>query len=455
MANTIDVPDRVASAFGGSFLRPGDPGYDEARHVHNGMIDKRPAVIARCLTTADVVDAVALALQASEVSIRGGGHNVAGKAVTEGGLMIDLAPMKGVRVGPMARTIWAQAGATWNEVNRAAAVRGLATTGGVVSTTGIAGLTLGGGEGWLMGRYGLTIDNLLSVEVVTAAGDVLVASEEEHSDLFWALRGGGGNFGVATAFEYRAHPVTTVYGGMVAHPLAAGAEAFAFYRDYTRQAPDELTVYFALVHAPDGSGNRLAAMAVCHCGADLPGAEADLQPLREFGPPVVDLVQPMPYPVVNTLMDDAYPRGALNYWKSALFSDVSDEAIRILVEAFDQCPSPMTSVAFVPYLGAVTRVKATATAFPHRDPGYSMVIISQWQRRDDTEANVAWTRDTFEALRPHMAGGAYINNLSADDSDLVHEAWGPNYERLVAVKRRYDPQNLFRLNHNIDPNGGR
>ncbi len=452
MHNTIEIPDDLRARFNGSLLAPGDNGYEAARHVHNGLIDKRPGLIARCLTTADVVDAVNLGReQAAEVSVRGGGHNVAGKAVTDGGLMIDLALMKGVRVAPRQRTIWAQGGVIWNELNRAAALAGLATTGGVVSTTGIAGLTLGGGEGWLMGKHGLSIDNLLSVEMVTAAGEVVTASADEHEDLFWALRGGGGNFGVATAFEYEAHPVAVVHGGLVAHPLERGVDAFRFYRELSAAVPDELTVFFGLIHAPDGSGQELAAMPLCHCGDDLARAEADLKSLRNFGPPAIDLVQPMPYPVVNTLLDDAFPRGALSYWKSAIIRQLTDDAGAVMVECFAQCPSPMTSMVIVPYLGAVTRVAPTATAFPHRQPCFSLVILSEWCDPADTETNVAWTRETFDALRPHMAEAVYVNNLPADDSGLVLEAWGPNYDRLVEVKRRYDPENFFRLNHNIDP----
>lgn len=452
METRIEVSDDLRARFNGLLLAPGDDGYESARRVHNGLINKRPGLIARCVTTPDVVDAVNLGREhASEVSVRGGGHNVAGKAVTDGGLMIDLALMKGVRVDQRQRMIWAQGGVIWNELNRSAAVKGLATTGGVVSTTGIAGLTLGGGEGWLMGKYGLSVDNLLSVEVVTAAGEVITASEDEHEDLFWALRGGGGNFGVATSFEYRAHPVAAVHGGLVAHRLERGVDVFRFYRELTGATPDELTVFAALVHAPDGSGQKLAAMPVCHCGDDVARIEADLKPLRDFGPPAIDLIQPMPYPVVNTLLDDAFPNGALNYWKSAIFGDLTDEAAAVMVGCFAQCPSPMTAMVVVPYLGAVTRVAPTATAFPHRRPCYSLVILSEWLDPADTESNVAWTRETFDALRPHMADAVYVNNLPADDSGLVREAWGPNYDRLVEVKQRYDPGNLFRLNHNIDP----
>ncbi len=317
-AAAISVGDDLAPSFGGRLLHPGDDGYDEARQLHNGLIDKRPALIAQCQTTADVVDAVNLARDAgAELAVRGGGHGVAGRAVTDGGLMIDLSPMQGIHVDPRGCTVRAQPGLTWRTFNRAAAVHGLATTGGVVSTTGIAGLTLGGGIGWLAGKHGLTVDNLLSAEVVTAEGTVITASDDEHPELFWALRGGGGNFGVVTSFEYRAHPVRDVLAGPVLHSLTDAHDALAFHREFTASVSDELTVGAALLHAPDGSGTKVAGLVPCHCG-DPDTADAEVKPLRAFGAPLADLVQPIPYPVVNTLLDGAFPKpkGALNYWKS-------------------------------------------------------------------------------------------------------------------------------------------
>jgi len=451
MGSLITVPDQVRASFTGELVSPADPGYEEIRRVQNGLIDRRPGLIARCRIVPDVADAVTMGReQAAEISVRGGGHSVAGLAVTDGGLMIDLAPMKGIRVDRRRRTVWAQGGVTWNEFNRAAACHGLATTGGIVSTTGIAGLTLGGGEGWLMGKYGLTIDNLLAAEVVTAAGEVVTASDEENQDLFWALRGGGGNFGVVTSFEYQAHPVSTVYGGQVVHPASRAREALGFFRELTQAAPDELTVYFSLFPDPAAPGEKLAAMIACHCG-DPTAAEADLKPLRQFGPPAADLIQPMPYPVINTLSDGGYPKGAFNYWKSAFFTDLSDAPVDIMIDALDRCPSPMSGLAIVPYLGAVTRVDATATAFAHREPGYSLLIVAQWLDPRETEPNITWARETFEALHPYMANRSYVNNLTAEDGRMVHHVWGANYQRLVTVKRRYDSDNIFRLNHNIDP----
>ena len=451
MSSAIAVPDQVRVSFTGELVGPADHGYEQMRRVHNGMINKRPGLLARCRTVPDIVDAVTIGReQASEISVRGGGHSVAGLAVTDGGLMIDLALMKGIKVDRRRGTVWAQGGVTWNEFNRAAACHGLATTGGVVSTTGIAGLTLGGGEGWLMSKYGLTIDNLLAVEVVTAAGEVVTASAGENQDLFWALRGGGGNFGVAAAFEYQAHPLSTVYGGPVVHPVGRAREALRFYRELTQAAPDELMVYFSLFADPSVPGEKAVAMIACHCG-DPAAAEADLKPLRQFGPPAADLIQPMPYPVINTLSDGGYPKGAFNYWKSAFFTDLTDAPLEIMVDALHQMPSPMSGLAIVPYLGAVTRVDATATAFAHRAPGYSLLIVSQWTDPRDTETNISWAKDTFEALHPYMTDRSYVNNLTAEDGRMVHRVWGENYQRLVTVKRRYDPDNIFRLNHNIDP----
>jgi FAD/FMN-containing dehydrogenase len=447
----IPVAEDTAASFGGRLLRTGDDGYDEARQLHNGMFDKRPALIARCQTTADVVDAVHLARDAGvEVAVRGGGHGVAGRAVTDGGLMIDLSPMQGIHVDPRRRTVRAEPGLTWRTFNRAVAVHGLATTGGVISTTGIAGLTLGGGIGWLMGKYGLTIDNLQSAEVVTADGTVLNASDDEHPELFWALRGGGGNFGVVTSFEYRAHPVREVLAGPLPHPFTEARAALAFHREFTASAPDELTVGAALLRAPDGSGTKVAAIVPCHCG-DPASADADTKALRAFGAPLADLVQPMPYPIVNTVLDDAFPKGALNYWKSGFLPELSDAAIEVLVEAFERVPSPMTAIFLDHVHGAATRVDATATAFPHRQEAYSVLVLAQWMDRADTEVNIAWARETFETLRPLLTDGRYTNFLSADDTGFLRQGYGVNYDRLVQVKRDYDPDNFFRLNQNIDP----
>jgi len=456
MTDLIDdsVPVDLRASFGGTFLSAADQAYEEARRVHNGLIDKRPTLIARCHTVADVIDAVHLARERRlEVSIRGGGHNVAGKAVTDGGLMIDLAPMKGVHVDPNARHVWAQGGVTWRDYNRAAGVHGLATTGGLVSTTGIAGLTLGGGEGWLMGRYGMSVDNLRAAEIVTADGQLLRASADTNPDLFWGLRGGGGNFGIVTSFEYGAHSVKTVLGGIVAHPLDQAGHVIARYREISATAPDELTTALGLVHDPAGSGAKLIATPFCHCGDNHARAEEDTRALRLVSAGGADMATRMPYPAINTILDDGFPRGTLNYWKSALLRELTPEALDVMIEAFQRCPSTMTSIVIIHYHGAMSRVDPTETAFPHRGPGFSFVILTQWTDPADTHANIAWTQETFDALRPHSVDKVYVNNLSADDSGQIRDAYGVNWARLVGLKKKYDPTNFFHLNHNIDPSG--
>jgi FAD/FMN-containing dehydrogenase len=363
--------------------------------------------------------------------------------------------MKGMDVDPVARTARAQGGVTWGELNRETQLHGLAVTGGVVSTTGIAGLTLGGGLGYMMARFGLSTDNLVSAEVVTAAGRVLTASDEENPDLFWAIRGGGGNFGVVTWFQYRLHPVgPTVTGGLVIHPFEAARDFMRFMREWTAGLSDDVTLFAGLVHAPDGSGAPLCAVVLCHIGTPE-AAQKELEPLLAYGSPLDAPVGPMPYTVVNTLIDDGFPRGALNYWKSAFFSDLSDEAIDTWVERFAVCPSPMTAMIFEHFHGEVTRVPVEATAVPHREPGYNLVIPSIWADPATTEANIGWTHETFEAMRPFMAQRQYVNYQGADESeeDQVRVAYGPNYERLVELKRKYDPDNLFHLNQNIRPRG--
>src|SRR5690242_19831383 len=436
----------------GRVLEPHHPDYDRTRAVHNGLVDKRPAAIVRVRGAEDVVDALALARGAGlEVSVRGGGHNVAGRAVTDGGLMIDLSAMKAIEVDPERRTATAQGGVTWAELNAAAAEHGLAVTGGAVSTTGIAGLTLGGGLGWLMGKHGLAADNLLAVELVTAAGEVLEVDDAEHPDLLWALRGGGGNFGVATSFTYRLHPVATVTGGLIAHPLSAGPELLRFYRDAVADAPDDLTVFAGLVHAPDGSGAKLAALVVCHAGDEV-SAERDLAPFKAFGNPLMTQVARMPYPVMNTLLDDGFPKGSLNYWLSSFTRGMPDALIDAAVERFAAAPSPMSSILFEHFHGAVTRVAPTATAVPHREPGFNLVIPAVWQDPAATPVNIRWARDTFAAVRGHLAPRRWLSYLGDDQGeDAIRAAYGPNYERLREIKRRYDPGNVFHLNHNITP----
>ena len=446
----------LAGSFSGQLLRPGDPGYEEARKVHNGLVDKRPALIARCAGVADIADALRLGRELNlEVAVRGGGHNVTGRAVTEGGLMIDLAGMKGIHVDPRTRTARAQGGVTWAEYNRETQLHGLATTGGAVSSTGIAGLTLGGGLGWLMGRHGLALDNLRSVEIVTADGKVRTASADDHPDLFWAVRGGGGNFGVVASFDYRLSPIgPTVTGGLVAHPFDKARDVLRFYRDATAAAPDDLTVFAGLIHAPDGSGAKLAAMVVCHCGP-LEVGERETRPLKTYGSPLVDTVGPISYCQQNAMLDAAYPRGALNYWKSNFLSSLSDDAIDTLVECFATCPTPMGQILVEHFHGAVCRVPVADTAYAQRAEGYNFVILSEWQERAVTERCIAWARDSYGAMKEFMAPGRYLNYLEEDAaSDAVAAAYGPNYARLQQLKAKYDPANLFRMNQNIRPAKG-
>ena len=442
--------EAISAAFSGTLLRSGDDGYEDARRVHNGLIDKSPALIARCHGTADVVDAVRLARASRlEISVRGGGHNVAGRAVTDGGLMVDLAEMKGIHVDPEARTVRAQGGVTWAELNRETALHGLAVTGGQVSTTGIAGFTLGGGLGWLMGLHGLVVDNLLSVELVTADGQVLDVDEGSHPDLFWALRGGGGNFGVATSFEYRLHPLAEVTGGLLAYPIDAARDVMRFYREFTQDTPDELTMHVVLAHAPDGSGMKLAAFAICHAGS-VEDAERDLAPVREFGEPLLDALGRIPYPAVNAMLDAGYPRGALSYWKSSFLSELSDGFIDEAIARFAETPSIMNAILIEQYHGAATRVPVEATAVANREECYSLLLPSTWLDPADTEANIDWTRVTYAALAPWFRDRRWLNYFSDDDGDdAVRAAYGPNYDRLVEMKRRYDPDNVFHLNHNI------
>ena len=444
---------KLASTFSGQLLQPADVGYDDARKVHNGLVDKRPALIARSGGVADVVGAVELARNLSlEVAVRGGGHNVAGRATIDGGLMIDLAPMKGIYVDPRARTVRAQGGVTWAELNCETQLHELAVTGGVVSTTGIAGLTLGGGLGWLMGKYGLALDNLRSVEVVTAEGKVLLASKEKNSDLFWAVRGGGGNFGIATSFEYQLHPVgPMVTGGMIAFPFDRARDVLKSFRDRTASLPDEHTLFAGLIHAPDGSGTKLAALVTCHCGP-LDAGEKAVRPLKTIGSPAMDAIGPMPYSQLNSMLDAAYPKGALNYWKSSFLAELSDDAIDTMIESFARCPTTMGQILIEHFHGAATRVAVSDTAFPHRAEGHNFIVISEWIERANTDRSIAWARQSYAQMEPFFASGRYVNYLGDDETgDPVAMAYGPNYRRLQELKSKYDPNNFFHMNQNIRP----
>jgi FAD/FMN-containing dehydrogenase len=455
MTTEAHSSDTLRTQIAGSVLLPSDAAYEDARRVHNGLIDRRPALVVRCHGTADVQAAVRFGRERGlEIAVRGGGHNVAGNAVCDGGLMIDLSAMRGVHVDPHARRARAQGGATWGDYNRETQVHGLASTGGVVSTTGVGGLTLGGGLGWLMGKHGMAVDSLRAVELVTATGEVVQANAKEHPDLFWAVRGGGGNFGVATWLEFEVYPVgPMVIGGLVAHPFAAARDVLRFYRDFTASLPDELTAFAGLLPAPDGSGTKLAAIAVCHAGSLEAGA-ASVAPVKRFGSPIMDVIGSMPYTAVNMLFDAGFPRGALNYWKSNFLAALPDAAIDTMIERFAATPSPMSALLLEHFHGAATRMPSTETAFPHRTVGYNFLAVSEWMDAAATTANVGWAREVYSAMAPHFASGRYVNYLNAEEvaeTSAVSAAFGENWKRLRDVKRWYDPDNIFHLNQNIKP----
>ncbi len=443
----------LKATFRGELLGPGDYGYDEARAVWNAMISRMPALIARCAGAADVIRAVDFARTNNLlVSVRGGGHSVAGYGACDGGLMIDLSRMKGIRVDPAGRTVRGEPGLTWGEFDRETQAFGLATTGGAVSSTGIAGLTLGGGLGYLMRRFGLACDNLMSVDIVTADGELRTASETRNEDLFWGIRGGGGNFGIVTSFEYRLHPVgPTVLGGLILHPFSVVRDAMQFYREFTATAPDELTTPFACITEPDG--NQVCGFAVCYSGS-LEEGEAVIRPLREFGSPIADTVGPMLYTELQRLDDPLYPPGRLNYWKSSFIHDLSDAAIENMVAHFESVPSPLTAVLLEQLGGAVSHVAKNETAFNERDAPYSLIITGEWIDPAESAGNIRWVRDAWESMRPFESEAAYVNYLGAEEQDRIQAAYGAEkYERLVALKNRYDPTNVFRLNPNIRPTG--
>ncbi len=436
----------------GTLLRPGEAGYDDARKIWNGMIDRKPTLIARCAGVADVIHAVHFARTHNLlVSVRGGGHNVPGNAVCEGGIMIDLSRMKSVRVEPLRCTARAEGGVTWGEFDHETQAFGLATTGGTDSTTGIAGLTLGGGLGWLAGKYGLACDNLLCVDIVTADGRFLVASATENADLFWGLRGGGGNFGVVTSFEYRLHPVGPVLAGPVMYPFERARDVLRFYRDFSSTIPDEMNTVCLLTSLPDGV--PVVVIAVCYNGT-IDAGEKALKPLRAFGRPLADHLRPMPYTEIQSLVGSMAPPGRQNYWKSSFMKTISDEAVDTLVASCATVPSPLSQVVFQQLGNAANRVRNNDTAFSHRDARYELLMLSMWLDPAEYEVNVEWTRRVAEAMEPLTTGRAYVNQMgieAEEGADRIKAAYGSNYDRLVALKNKYDPTNLFRLNPNIKP----
>jgi len=440
----------VRGSLRGTALLPAEPGYEDARKVWNGMTDKRPALIIQCQGTADVVAAVKFARAHSLlVAVRGGGHSIAGHSVCDDGLMVDLSRMNSVRVDPLNRTARAGGGAKWLDFDHETQAYGLATTGGTNSDTGVGGLTLGGGLGWLAGKYGLTCDNLLSADVVTADGEILVASVKENPDLFWGLRGGSGNFGIVTSFEYQLHPVSTVLGGLVIHPFDRARDLLKFYAEFSKSIPDELNTVAVLLSLPDGM--KAAAIAVCYNG-DLEQGETVLQPLREYGPPVAVQLGPMPYIAVQTMLDASFPRGRQYYWKAHLSGPISDAVIDTMVEHFSRVPSPFSALGFQQLGNAANRVGPDETAFSHRDALYDFLMLSGWEDPSQADVNVQWTRDLYEAVRPGLHGGIYVNGLSEDAAQQTVDAFrSATYERLLALKAKYDPTNFFRSNPNIRP----
>jgi FAD/FMN-containing dehydrogenase len=437
-------------ALRGQLLRPEEPGYDAARRVFNWMIDRRPALIVRCAGAADVVAGVNFAREHGlPLSVRGGGHSVAGTAVCEGGLLLDLAGMKGIRVDPAQRIAQAQPGLTLAELDRETQVFGLATTTGVVSVTGIAGLTLGGGIGWLNGKHGLACDNVLAADVVTADGQLLTTNADEHTDLFWAIRGGSGNFGIVTSFTYQLHEVGPVLAGGVSYPFARAREALRFYHEFARDCPDELTTMGSLWTGPDGSPG--VSIGVCYCG-DIRAGERAVRPLRVFGPPLEDGIQPMAYCALQAGNDGGFPDGRQHYWKSAWLTDLSDGAIEVMLQFLATKPSPFTGIGLQQLHGAAARVDPAATAFPHRGGNrYDFLILSQWDDPADSAENIGWSRAFFAAMDPFLERGVYVNDLGEEGEARVRDAYGANYDRLSAIKMQYDPTNLFRVNQNIAP----
>jgi FAD/FMN-containing dehydrogenase len=449
----------LRKGFSGDLVLPGDGGYEPARKVWNGAIDRRPAVIARCRDARDVARAVIFAREHGlPIAVRGGAHNVAGHATVDDGLVIDLSPMRAVTVDPRRHRAVAEPGVTWGEFDAATSAFGLATTGGLVSTTGIAGFTLGGGIGWLMRAHGLTCDNLLSAEMVTAEGTTVTADAGTRRDLFWALRGGGGNFGVVTRFEYRLHSVSTVIGGLTLYPAALAGAALRHFRDVAASVPDELTTLFAFLTAPPApfvppglQGKPAVAIVVCYCGDRATGSGA-IAPIRAFGPPAADAIGEMPYTALQSMLDAGAPSGLRNYWKSTFVETLSDAAIDTMVERASRIASPMSQVHLHHMGGAVARVPSEASAFAHRSASFVLNVVAMWGDPGEDADNIGWARSFAAAMEPFSRGCVYVNFLGDEGDERIRAAYGEEtYARLVDVKSAYDPDNVFRLNQNISP----
>ena len=444
--------ERLRARLRGSVLLPDTDGYQAARRVWNGFVDKRPAAILLCTCIQDVVEAVGEARTSGlTVSVRGGGHSIAGASVCDGGLVIDLSGMKDIRVDPERRTARAEPGLKLGEFDAATQAHGLATTMGVNSDTGIAGLTLGGGVGQLGRKYGLACDNLLSAEIVLADGRVVTASASENPDLFWAIRGGGGNFGIVTAFEYRLHPLgPRILGGLLLHDFARAREVLRFYRDFSGAAPDEVSTDAVFLTTPEGQ--RLLAISACYIGSVEEGERA-LRPLRAFGPPVQDLIAPVAYTALQASADPLFVPGRRYYWKAQFLQQISDAAIDALTDGFALATSPLSIAVLQQVGGAISRVDEGATPYGNRNAAYDCFPAAIWENPVEDERHIAWAREFWAAMRPFGTGGVYVNNLGEEGEERVRAAYGTNYARLAALKAKYDPDNLFRLNQNIRPAG--
>jgi len=448
--------DELKGQVRGEVIVPGDDSYEEARAVHNGMIDRRPSAVIRVANAGDVMAAVRYGRENDlAIAIRGGGHSGPGFGTVDHGIVIDFSRMRTVRVDPSSGTARADAGVTWGDMNAATAAFGLATPGGIISTTGIAGLTLGGGVGYLTRGFGLSIDNLISADVVTADGRFLVASEDENPDLLWALRGGGGNFGVCTSFEYRAHQLKDVYWGPMFYEIEETKNILEFYREYIKTAPEQMGVFPAFQIAPplpfipeNRHGDMFAALVACWSGPIEEG-EAAFKPFHDVAEVKAEHVGPVPFPAINAAFDGLFPKGLRQYWKGNYVKELTDDAIAVHVQRGPKAPTASSTMHLYPIDGAPQRVAQTATAFGHRDANFSMVILAGWDDPAADSANVQWVRDYSDAITPHSMQGGYVNFMSEDDGGRTQANYGSNYDRLVQVKRKYDPDNVFRVNQNI------
>ena len=450
--------DTLRSQVRGDVIGAADAGYDEARAVRNAMIDRRPAVVTRPVNAGDVIAAVNFARESHlPLAIRGGGHSVPGFGTCDDGVVIDMSRMRGVRVNPEKRTARAEGGATWGDFNAATNAFGLATTGGIISTTGVAGLSLGGGIGYLARGYGLSLDNLISADVVTADGKLLIASEKENADLFWAIRGGGGNFGVVTSFEFRLHPVKDIYGGPMFYELKYARDLLSFYRDYIKDAPEAMGGFPAFQIAPplpfipeNRHGDTFALFVACWSGPVEQGEKA-LKPFHDVAPVFAEHVGAMPYPALNSAFDGLYPPDLQHYWKANFVKELTDEAIAAHVEHGSKVPAMTSTMHIYPINGAVHKVASDDTAFAYRDANFATVIAGMWPDAADNEKNTKWVKDYYKALEPHSLAGGYVNFMAGDDQGRIRDNYKGNYDRLVSVKKTYDPGNLFHLNQNIKP----